>query len=220
MTSSKTLVWRPDSNFQDSASPHEGADRSAHAYRRHRRHQRPASRRRSSRRPLSPELLAQIRAEGYGRAYVQKQIRKKTPMVFELYGETVEGIIVRRLTYSLDVLSDGQVRRIEKINIKYMYKWDEAPRVRQHINYDEALKHQNLSPIVLQSERYEVDDSVLTRGYKEKVPVTSTLRGGEIITGFIDWFSQYEIKINLVNGRGIVVFRHGVYNLQVNSPSF
>ena len=72
-------------------------------------------RRKTNRRPLPPEAYARIRDEGYGRFYVQKQIRRKTPMVFGLYGETIDGIIVRRLTYSLDVLVNRDIRRIEKI---------------------------------------------------------------------------------------------------------
>ena len=85
-------------------------------------------------RHLSPELLTQIRAESHGRAYVQKQIRKKTPMVFELYGEQIEGIISRRLTYALTVESlNGDVHHLEKLNIKYIYKRDEVSQVVQDI---------------------------------------------------------------------------------------
>ena len=218
MTSSKTLVWRPDSDSQNSAFPQpKEPTRRPHPDRRSQGRRTRTSQSRRSRRPLSPELLAQIRAEGYGRSYVQKQIRKRNPMVLELYGETVKGIIIRRLTYSLDILSEGQVRRIEKIDIKYMYKQEQASLIRLKISYDEVLKHQNLVSIVSRFERYGVDDTVLSRCYKERIPVIATLKGGEIITGIIDWFSQYEIKINLNSGKGVVVFRHGLHNFQTNS---
>lgn len=169
------------------------------------------------RRPLAPKLLAQIRAEGFGRSYVQKQIRKKTSMVFVLYSDTLVGIIIRRLTYAFDVLSDGKVRRIEKINIKYMYKQNQAFQILQFIAFDEALKRRKLDAIVPKSDRFQVEDGILKKCYKQKISVTATLHGGEIITGLVDWFSRYEIKINLTKMSGVVIFRHGLYDFRMNA---
>ena len=138
-------------------------------------------------------------------------------MVFELYRETLEGIIIRRLTYALDVLSEGQVRRIEKISIKYMYKRNQAFQIERHIEFDEALKCRKLDTIVPKSDRYQVEDSILTQCYKENISVTARLHEGEVITGLVDWFSRYEIKINVTNRSGIVIFRHGLYDFRVNA---
>ena len=168
------------------------------------------------RRQLSPELLAQIRAERHGRAYVQKQIRRQTPMVFELYGGHIQGIISRRLTYSLVVLTDGEAHHLEKLNIKYMYKKDEMPDIVQDIEVDAELKARNLVSIAHKSERFQVDNFVLARCRKEKIPVRLTLRGGEIITGVIAWFSQYEIKMFLAHGASVVVFRHGLHSFEIS----
>ena len=176
----------------------------------------PSQRSRQVRRHLSPELLNQIRAESHGRAYVQKQIRKKTPMVFELYGEHIEGIISRRLTYALAVESlSGEVHHLEKLSIKYMYKQDEMSQVVQDIEIDTGLKMQNLESIVHKSERFRVDNRVLARCRREKIPARLTLRGGEIIMGFIRWFSQYEIKILLAHGGNVIVFRHGLQSFEI-----
>lgn len=176
----------------------------------------PSQQSRYARRRLSPELLNQIRAESHGRAYVQKQIRKKTPMVFELYGEHVEGIISRRLTYALAVESlDGEVHHLEKLSIKYMYKQDEMSQVVQDIEIDAGLKMQNLEPIAHKSERFQVNDRVLARCRREDIPARLTLRGGEIIMGLIRWFSQYEIKILLAHGGNVIVFRHGLQSFEI-----
>ena len=218
MTSSKTLVWRPDIDSPDLTSPHQKVPaRVPYPPRRRTGHQNNRPKRRQSHRDLSPELLAQIYAEGYGRAYVQKQIRRKTPMVFELYGAHVEGTITRRLTYAFDVLVDGETRRIEKINIKYMYKRDQIPRIVLGIGADPDLEAKNLVSIARRSERFQIEDSVLARCHKEETPARLTLRGGEIIIGTIDWFSQYEIKINFMHRSGVVVFRHGLYQFEITS---
>ncbi len=174
------------------------------------------SRNTPARRQLAPKLLAQIRAEGFGRSYVQKQIRKKTLMVFARYGETLVGVIIRRLTYTLDVLSDGKVRRIEKMSIKYMYKRNQAYQILPHIVFDEALKCRKLDAIVPKSDRFHVEDNILNKCCKDRILVTATLHGGEIVTGLVAWFSRYEIKINITNMNGVVIFRHGLYDFRVN----
>ena len=205
---SKTSVWRSD------LTPHR-RKHSFQSLRQPRHHDRHRNSKQGGHR-LSPELLAQIRAESHGRAYVQKQIRRKTPMVFELYGEHIEGIISRRLTYALVVLVNEEVHHLEKLNIKYMYKQDEMSQVVQDIEVDTDLKAQNLGPIVHKSERFQVDDRVLARCRKENIPVRLTLRGGEVITGFIKWFSRYDMKILSAHGGNVIVFRHGLHSFEIS----
>ena len=210
---SKTSVWRSDLTPQ----PQKNSSQSTWQYRHRNKHRKSSQYKQQTRRHLPPELLTQIRAESHGRAYVQKQIRKKTPMIFELYGKHIEGIISRRLTYALAVVSvNGDVHHLEKLNIKYMYKQDEMSQVVQDIEVDAGLKAQNLISIVHRSERFQVDDRVLVRCCKAKIPVRLTLRGGEIITGVIRWFSQYDMKILLAHGGNVVVFRHGVHCFEIS----
>ena len=210
---SKTSVWQNDLTSQ----PQKNSSQSPWRYRHRDRHRKSSYHKQQTRRHLPPELLTQIRAESHGRAYVQKQIRKKTPMVFELYGEHIEGIISRRLTYALAVASvNGEVHHLEKLNIKYMYKRDEIAQVVQDIEVDTDLKAQNLISIVHKSERFQVDDRILVRCRKEKVPVRLTLRGGEIITGVIRWFSQYDMKMLLAHGGNVIVFRHGLHSFEIS----
>lgn len=210
---SKTSAWQSDLTSQ----PQKDSSQSSWRDRHRDRHRKSSHHKQQTRRHLPPELLAQIRAESHGRAYVQKQIRKKTPMVFELYGDHIEGIISRRLTFTLNVVSvNGEVHHLEKLNIKYMYKRDELPQVVRDIEVDTDLKAQNLISIVHKSERFQVDDRVLVRCRKEKIPVRLTLRGGEIITGVIKWFSQYDMKMLLSHGGNVIVFRHGLHRFEIS----
>ena len=212
-TRSKTSVWQGDLTPQ----PEKKSSQSTWQYRNRDRRRKSSHHKQQTRRHLPPELLTQIRAESHGRAYVQKQIRKKTPMVFELYGGNIEGIITRRLTYALAVVSvNEEVHHLEKLNIKYMYKRDEMPQVVQDIEVDTDLKARNLISIVHKSERFQVDNRVLARCRKEKIPVRLTLRGGEIFTGVIGWFSQYDMKMLLVHGGNVIIFRHGLHRFEIS----
>ena len=209
---SKTAAWQSDLT----AHPQKNSSQNFRQSRRRDKRRKSSHHSRRTHHHLSLELLNQIHAESHGRAYVQKQIRKKTPMIFELYGEHIEGIISRRLTYTLVVLVNGEVHHLEKLGIKYMYKQDEMFQVVQDIGVDADLKAQNLVSIVSRSERLQIDNRVLARCRKEKIPVRLTLRGGEIITGVIRWFSQYDMKILLAHGGNVIVFRHGLHRLEIS----
>ena len=148
--------------------------------------------------------------EGYGRLYIEKQIQQKTPMVFACYQGCIEGFMLRRLTYALDICVDGKQRRIEKIDIKYMYKRRHAELIEPWMEIRPELKAKQLPPVEKRDERFDVDNKLLSQCCKRKIPICLILRGGEAIAGEIDWFSQYEIKLNLPNGKGIVVFRHSL----------
>ncbi len=212
MARSRTSIGQSDLTAQ----PQKNSAQSPKRYRHRDKYRKSSHHKQHTRRHLPPELLTQIRAESHGRAYVQKQIRKKTPMVFELYGEHIEGIISRRLTYALAVVSvNEEVHHLEKLNIKYMYKQDEMSQVVQDIEVDTDLRTQNLISIVHRSERFQVDDRVLVRCCKKKIPVRLTLRGGEIITGLIKWFSQYDMKMLLAHGGNVIVFRHGLHRFEI-----
>ena len=164
---------------------------------------------------ITQEEFLRMKAEGYGRLYIDKQIRRRTPMVFVLYDETVRGIIMRRMPYNLDLLVNGERRRINKLDIKYCYKQAHEPKILPYIEVDESVKALNLGPEMDPSKRYQIDDKVLFQCYKERRPIILTLRGGEVIKGVIDWFSKYEIKIELPSKKSVICFRHAAYSLSV-----
>ena len=138
-------------------------------------------------------------------------------MVFASYSGRIPAVIIRRFTYDLDLLINGRERkRINKLDMTYCYKQSHESKVLQHISYDEEVKALNLQAIETQAERYHVEDQVLLQCYRERTPVTLTMKGGEVFDGVIDWFSKYEIKVEFPTRKSIVAFRHAVYNFKVN----
>jgi len=162
------------------------------------------------------EQIVQIRDEGYGRLYIQKQIRNKTSMIFELYNETISGArIIRLMKYFLTILVDGEKRNINKLDIKYYFKQADVCKIRPFIEYNERIRNDNLLPIVKNSERFSADTEIIDKYYRENKPVSIILRGGEIVSGTIDWYSRYEIKICLPTHRSVVTFIHAYYDFKV-----
>ena len=182
----------------------------------------PLRRRRTAIQHRAAGGLKQMRAEGFGPAYVKKQNQLKTPMIFGLYGledypvRIVEGRILRGYTYILDLLLAGERFRVEKINLMYIYKVADQVEIAPNISCDQSIQKLSLGPARRKEERYEIDEEMLIRCFKEKRMMTLVIRTGESFTGYIDWFSNYEIKIRLDFVRkAVVIFRHALYRASV-----
>lgn len=182
----------------------------------------PLRRRRSAIQHRVAGELKQMRAEGFGPAYVKKQIQHKTAMIFGLYGledypvRIVEGRILRGYTYILDLLLANDRFRVEKINLMYIYKVADQVEIAPNISCDQSIQKLSLGPARRKEERYEIDEEMLIRCFKEKRMMTLVIRTGESFTGYIDWFSNYEIKIRLdVVRKAVVIFRHALYRASV-----
>jgi len=147
---------------------------------------------------------------------MDKQLREKTPMVFVTYDGPVRGTLLKRLVYDLDVNTDDGKVRINKLQIKFCYKAADEEAVNKHLVIDEALRAQNLQPVKPRKERFQIDTRHLAIARQKKLPLKIVLRGGEIFTGNIDWYSHYEIKLSLGGEEGsVVVFRHAAFDYEV-----
>lgn len=153
--------------------------------------------------------------EGFGRLYMDKQLREKTPMAFVTYDAAVEGVLYKRLVYDLDIMVGEEKVRINKLFIKYCYKQEHADIVSQFLQWDAAVRAQSLPALKPRKERFQIDSRHLALARKNKWPIRLTLRGGEVFQGPIDWYSAFEIKMNLGERGSVVLFRHAAYDFQL-----
>jgi len=155
--------------------------------------------------------------------YMEKQIRLKTPMVFEAYTESIPCTIKKNLVYTIDLLclpaqtGKEEAQRIQKHDIKYCYKQEYEQAVQANIQFDEAIKAQALQPIVPRKDRYKIERELLLKARNEKTPIRLVLRGGEIIQGNVDWFSSYEIKVEFQNKGNVIAYHHAVYDFAIEN---
>jgi CspA family cold shock protein len=148
-------------------------------------------------------------------AYMIKQAKNQTPMIFEIYDHPhLQCLVKKKYKYDIDLVVDGEVKRFFMHDIKFCYKVRDEDKVKRAISYDEEVKSQNLKAIIPRKERYQIPDDELKRAYKEEKPIMLVMRGGEVIIGTIEWFSKYAIKVNLPIGGSVLTFRHAVYKFQ------
>ena len=136
-------------------------------------------------------------------------------MIFETYEGTVEAIVQKRLTYDLDLIVDNEKVRLNKLPIKYMYKKKDGDGVRGNLALDDKLRAKGLDPIKPRKERMQIDTRQLAFARQHRLPIRITLRGGEVFTGLIDWYSHYEIKMSVAEDISVVVFRHAALDFEL-----
>ena len=135
-------------------------------------------------------------------------------MVFETYTQSIPCTVKKNMKYELDLISNDEVQRIDKHDIKYCYKQNYEQAVVENIQFDEKIKAQKLEAIIPRKDRYRIKNEFLLKAKKEKKEIRVVLRGGEIIVGTITWFSPYEIKVEFPSGK-LIVFRHAVYDFSI-----
>ena len=89
---------------------------------------------------LSPKMKPKQRKyvpQHTGDYYMAKQIKFKTPMVFELYTESIRCTVKELLKYELNLLCGKDIRQIHKLDIKYCYKQEYEQSVKANIRYRE-----------------------------------------------------------------------------------
>ena len=212
---STTRVWKPDGS-SSSRAPRPADPNASSSYRRPARSPRPGGQpRRGKRVPYSAKERRKKR-EGFGRLYVDKQIRLQTPMVFETYDGPIEALIARRLCYDFDLNVNGEIERLNKLPIKYMYKKADKTLVQRAVQYNERVRNQRLEPIKTRSERFRINTLHLAYARKKERLIRVTMRGGEALEGWIDWYSYFEVKMRLGKKTpSVVLFRHAAYAFEM-----
>ncbi len=137
-------------------------------------------------------------------------------MVFETYDGPVEAVIARRLCYDLDLETNGEIERLNKLPIKYMYKKADEAAVKRGARYNERVRAERLKPIKARAQRFRIDTRQLAFARKKERLIRVTMRGGEVFEGWIDWYSYFEIKMRLgKKSPSVVLFRHAAYAFEM-----
>ena len=150
--------------------------------------------------------------------YFDKQIRQKTEMVFIGYGETVDCTIIRGLLYDWVLAVNEERDKRKKTDFCCCYKQKDTEKVKATMITDLAIVNQKLEPIIPRKDRYKVSDEILKTSQASKSPMTVALRTGKVFTGYVDWFTPFDIALILSNGGKVKIFRHGLYDVKVDAP--
>ena len=137
-------------------------------------------------------------------------------MVFIGYGETVDCTIIRGLLYDWVLAVNEERDKRKKTDFSCCYKQSDALKVLSTMITALAIVNQKLEPIIPRKDRYKVSDETLKTSQASKSPMTVALRTGKVFTGYVDWFTPFDIALILSNEGKVKIFRHGLY--EVDAP--
>ncbi len=151
--------------------------------------------------------------------YFEKQVREKTAMVFIGYGETIDTTIIKRLVFEWLLGVNEERDKRKKTDFCCCYKQEDAEKVKATMITDLAIANQKLDPIIPRKDRYKVSDEILKTSQADKSSITVALRTGQVFTGYVDWFTPFDIALILSNEVKVKIFRHGLYDVKVDANS-
>ena len=123
--------------------------------------------------------------------------------------------IKKSMTFDLDLRDrEGQIVRYPKLHIKFYYPAKLEQAVKPLIDVNPEVEAMNLEPIRHIPERYHIKNKTLYPLMMERQAVVITLLEGEVLRGFIDDFTRYEIFLKFRDDLRIIVLRHAIYRFQ------
>lgn len=132
-----------------------------------------------------------------------------------LYGHVTRPLVfVRNDRYEVDVRdaddSAAPVETIHKTHVKYAYLAADYKAVRKHLDYDKDLRAAAVEPRLRPQDRYACSNRKIGTWWDQKTPVRMKTAEGEIFSGEVAWFSQFEVALKTRAGVEVVLFRHAL----------
>ncbi len=147
------------------------------------------------------------------RLYIEDQAKARTPMVFVTRDAEIHATVVEYGMYEHLLRVDGEPTPIRKLSLQYHYKQIDAETVAEKITTDEAALARNDPDPLPFNLGFHMSNRDLWISRKQGIPVQLTMRTGVAFRGLIDWFTPYEIKLNIgIRGKdgtaSVLLHRH------------
>lgn len=149
--------------------------------------------------------------------WLMKAQREGIALYFAMYGKEIEAKVVKNDTYDLRLRHGGKVEVVPKLKIQFFCKADQP--VKDVMVVDADIKSKSLQPIVPIRKRYQLKDKQLMMARRHDEQVRATMRGGAVFSGKIEWFTQYEIKLLLSNESKVILMRHALLHVEVDTAA-
>ncbi len=154
--------------------------------------------------------------QNYNRDVFKEFKAKGIVLRFHLFGhEEINRKIRKSVTFDLDLMDRNRtVKRYPKLNIKFYYPAKFQEEIKPLIDNNHEVAAMNLGPIQHIQERYHIKNKTLYPLMMERQAVVITLLEGEVLRGFIDDFTRYEIFLKFHDRLRIVVLRHAILRFE------
>lgn len=152
----------------------------------------------------------------YNHDLFQKYKMGKEILTFHIAGhQKLVRKIKKNLVFDLDLIDDnGEVQRIPKLNVKYFYPAQFDEKIRPLIDINSEIASQQLAHVKSPHHRRHVKNKTLYPLMMEREAVVITTYEGDVIRGFVDDFTRYEIIVKFRDDLHLIVMRHAIHLFQ------
>jgi sRNA-binding regulator protein Hfq len=157
--------------------------------------------------------VLRARNEGMARQYFLKQKKNKEPMVFvRADGTELEGPVTGILPYHFYVGDGPEQQQYEKLSMLYCYKKEHEDELKTVLApRDPAVHQMGLEPSRDRTVRYQVPEAELKACTDGKRKVVFVMQNGQTLSGTVDWYSKFNVKLRLAQDASVVLFTHAVH---------
>ncbi len=110
--------------------------------------------------------------------------------------------------------SNGVKNTLAKIVVLFALPTENISAVKPYIKKKPSIKNQNLQPIEMHNNRFQVSNKLLMQAKMNNSEVEAVTRSGNVIRGLIQHFDK-SVLYMLVGEKEIIVYRHGLYEFSV-----
>ncbi len=168
---------------------------------------------------LAKRRMKAHREQNANRSSLDSAAEDKSEIHLVLHGQRrVRGHVVSTTPYTFMFQPDGaEPEEIHKLQVKYAYEPGVWKRVRKAGRLDRDVVAQSNDPIARPQDRYTCSDKRLFRYMDEGTTVKVTLLEGDVFKGKLTWFGRFEFGLQVRGDVEVVVFRHALHDLSVES---
>lgn len=103
---------------------------------------------------------------------------------------------------------------LTKLDILFAFPKDKMPALKPHVKVRKPLRKQNLQPIEVYNNRFQVTDKLLRQVKEDKSMVKVVTRAGYVLNGWIQHFDK-DVLYMRVGEKVVIVYRHGLFGFTI-----
>ena len=110
--------------------------------------------------------------------------------------------------------ANGNKITLAKHEILFAFPQEKMPTIKPHVHIRRSLKNQNLQPVEVYNNPFQIANKLLRQVKKNKSQVKVVTRAGYVLNGWIEYFDKSVLYMR-VGEKVVIVYRHGLYGFTI-----
>ena len=137
------------------------------------------------------------------------------PVRFITYTGIKDLVEVETSQYDIKGIDTKRVKiKFTKLDILFAFPKEKMSTVKPYVKIRRLLKNQNLQPVEIYDNRFQVANKLLTQVKENRSKVEIVTRTGHVLSGWIQHFDEYVLYMR-IGEKVVIVYRHGLFGFTI-----